>query len=185
MCIISKLTKVSYENPKNNIQADKKTEPVPENVAEKKIPGSDTLKSEVQIKNFPKVPETSVPGTIGLIEHSSDIEPYRDQLGLAQYPLTSPEILDSVAGSAIKNLAEDGQKILEAVILNPNSSDRTLNKISSFLLKQPKVDQDLLLTLASHDNISKDTLNNLANSVKGKKNLDLLYEFCEAKLKSK
>lgn len=112
------------------------------------------------------------------------INPYRDTLEIARYPLTNAEVLNSIADSTTKHFNEEkSMDILKALIINPNSSDLTLNNIAFFLTQQNSVNQDLLLTLASHKNISQKTINNILIFIEGKSGLETLNEFCYSKLK--
>lgn len=113
------------------------------------------------------------------------INPYIDTLEIARYPLTPTVVLDAVTDSTIKYFRDEKSKhIIQSLILNPNSSDNSLLKISQFLLKQSKVDKDELLSLVCHKNISINSINIISKLVKDNTDLESVYEFCEIRLKT-
>jgi len=114
------------------------------------------------------------------------INPYKDTLELARYPLTPTIVLDEIADSTIKYFHDEkSQNIIISLILNPNSSDKSLLKIAEFLIKQTKVDKDELLTLVCHKNISINSINIISKLVKDITDLESVYEFCKITLNNK
>lgn len=107
------------------------------------------------------------------------INPHMDTLSIARYPLTHPEMLNTISDAVLKkHRGENRRHILQSLILNPNSPDSTLCKIAVFLLKQPAADEDILLTLVSHKNISANTATVISENAKDNKKLDILYRYC-------
>lgn len=113
-----------------------------------------------------------------------DINPHVDTLAIARYPLTNTGVLHKISIHTIKNYhGETSARILQSLVLNPKSADSTLCNIAMFLLKKPALDEDLLLTLASHKNITKNTYSVIAEKVIENKNLNMLYRYCTLRIK--
>lgn len=116
---------------------------------------------------------------IGNAQTNMSINPYVDTLGLARYPLTDTLVLHAIAEATISSFhGEKSDQIIDALILNPNTADITLNTIAFFLSSKEVINQDRMLALASHKNSSKKTINNILIYTEGKSGLDLLNAYC-------
>lgn len=169
---------------------DKKKTNQKEPQAQKSEPVSDTLKTKVDVKIPPKQ-SSNVDASINLFDDSTEnhTEPYQDPLAIADYPLSHPSQIDSVVNKSLRDiklpeLKDLGMNVIESASLNPNTSDKTLGRIASFLVNQKNINEDLIFSVLGHKNISSETVKNISEALKNKPEAKDLRTFCEMKLKS-